>query len=615
MKKLIWLVVSLLMMLSLVLASCGQTTTTETESPGIKVTTQQGQSTSGGTETSGGTTGSETTGGTTEEVEQGTGLQSPETPKYGGRLYAAVNQDPMGWDHGYVMFPGLSNAEDELLTGDWAKGPAGTGEMSWTIGNNGRLDVLTGNLAESWELVGDDTIIFHIRHGVHFWDKAPANGREMTAEDVAWNIERQWKSDGTTFLKMTNAPADRLISATAIDKYTVELKVPPQVQGLQLFLNGERVGINAPEVVDEYGSYQDWRVVVTTGPFMLTDFVSGSAITFDKNPNYWKEDPLNPGNQLPYVDGVTHLIIQDESTRLAAFRTGKIDFWLGLSWDNWNQTQDLHPEMEALQTFSSATPNIIGMRTDKTELPFADIRVRKAMNLAIDREALVNDYWGGHAELFSWPYLPIPDHSNLYTPLADLSAEAQEMETYNPDKAKELLAEAGYPNGFKTSIDLPTQYGDFLSIIKEYFAAVGIDMELIISEPGKFTSINRGRTHEEMIFKEPKMWAFSWKMHEVRPESMDDTSYWGDDETRAVYETLNQYLAKDDAKWQAALKGVTSHILEQAPYVFLPSPYTFNVWWPWLQNWYGASDVGYFTPGVWYQYIWLDTVMKKQMGY
>ena len=71
----------------------------------------------------------------------------------------------------------------------------------------------------------------------------------------------------------------------------------------------------------------------------------------------------------------------------------------------------------------------------------------------------------------------------------------------------------------------------------------------------------------------------------------------------------------DDAKWQAALKGVTSHILEQAPYVFLPSPYTFNVWWPWLQNWYGASDVGYFTPGVWYQYIWLDTVMKKQMGY
>ena len=73
---------------------------------------------------------------------------------------------------------------------------------------------------------------------------------------------------------------------------------------------------------------------------------------------------------------------------------------------------------------------------------------------------------------------------------------------------------------------MPTQYGDFLSIIKEYFAAVGIDMELIISEPGKFTSINRGRTHEEMIFKEPKMWAFSWKMHEVRPESMDDTSYW-----------------------------------------------------------------------------------------
>ena len=582
-KKIVWAAISCLMVLSLVIISCGQADEDIGDIEEI-----------------------------TEELEEA-GLLSPDVPKYGGRITNAVNQDPMGWDHFTAMFPGLSIAEDELMTGDWTKGPAGTGEMSWAYGNNGRVDILIGNVAESWDMPDEDTIIFNIRPGVYFWDKPPVNGRELTAEDVAWNIERQWRSDGAGFLARTNGPAERLISATAIDKYTVELKIPPHVQGLHLLLNGERVGMHAPEVVEQFGDYSDWKNVVSTGPFMLTDFVSGSVITYEKHPNYWQEDPLNPGNQLPYLDGVTTLIIADTSTRLAAFRTGQLDYWVGLTWEDWETLEEQAPDLMSNQSFPSG--DIIGMRTDKPELPFDDVNVRLALNLAIDRDALVEDFYGGNAELMGWPYMPIPDHSPFYAPLENLSAGAQEVYSYNPAKARELLADAGFPNGFTTQIDLPTQDADFLSIIKEDLAAIGVDMQLNIHEPGKFTSINRGRTHEEMLYKEAKMYTFAWKMHEVRVESMDNLSFWESPTTREVYDKLNLALGKNDDTWMAELKGVTSHILENAPYIVLPVPYVYDAWWPWMQNYFGAHNVGYFTPNTMLKYTWVDTDMKTEMGY
>ncbi|UCD09969.1 MAG: ABC transporter substrate-binding protein [Dehalococcoidales bacterium] len=599
MKRIVWLVMSFVMVLSLVVMSCGET---EDSSGTVK------QEDTGQTVTIGEEEGKEDK----PEKEVPEGLLPPDQPKYGGTI-VNIGADPMGWDHYLAMFTGTSFCEDELMSGDWAKGPAGTGEMSWKYGNNGRTDVLAGNAAESWEFIGNDKIHFHIRPGVYFWDKPPANGRELTAEDVAWNIERQWTDGGMAFLPRTNAPPERLISAEAIDKYTVELTIPPHVQGLHLLLNGERVGLHAPEVVEQFGDYSDWKNIVSTGPFILTDYIPASSITYEKHPNYWQEDPLNPGNQLPYIDGVTSLIIADLSTRLAAFRTGKLDYMVAVTWEDQEQIVNDSPDIMWDTSFGHGA--IIAMRCDKPELPFYDVKVRRAMNLAIDREALVRDYYNGNAELMGWPYYPIPDHSQLYEPLEDLSEGAQEVHTYNPQKARELLAEAGYPDGFKTQIDLSTASADFLSIIKEYFAAIGVDMALNLHEAGVFVGINRGRKHEEMLYKETKMWMFSWKMHEVRPESMDNLSFWGSPETREVYNNLNLHLGKDDAAWMAELKTVTSHMLEEAPYVYLPAPIFYDGWWPWMQNYFGAHNLGYFTPGIFLKFVWVDQDMKEKMGY
>ncbi len=587
-KKIVWLVVSCLMAVSLVVASCG---------PAAE-----------------------------EEEEEGAFLP-PDEPKYGGVLNLAINADTSGFDPYSTMSllcTTLNIGHEELLTGDWCKGPAGTGETDWKVGNLGRVDVLTGEVAESYELPDDETIIWHIRKGIHWQDKPPANGRELTAEDVAWNITQEWTAKGT-FLNVTNAPPEKLISAKATDKYTVECKVPAHVQGLQVALNGERVFMMCPDVYEEYGDATDWKNDITTAPFLLKDFSPGTSVTFEKNPNFWGKDPCGKGkgNQLPYMDGVKFFVIADASTRLASFRTGKIDLMAEQKWDDVKLLMEQCPEVTFLSTVGHN--DIPTCRVDKEELPFKDLRVRQAMNLAVNQEEIKELYYEGHAFLVGWPFYPIKSHEPFYTPLEEMPAEpkipgsecsVQELFEFKPDKAKQLLAEAGYPDGFKTKIDCDVSQTDYLAMIREYLLSVGIDMEIVPHEAGDFRSINRGRTHEEMLFKETKMWQFPYKMHEVRSESMDCLSFYENPRTREVYDEVNKYLGKDDPKWMKALKDITPFMLEDCVMgIWLPAEELYTCWWPWFQNFYGCVWIGYFTPEQYTYWTWIDTEMKEGMGY
>ena len=87
--------------------------------------------------------------------------------------------------------------------------------------------------------------------------------------------------------------------------------------------------IYPPEVIEEHGDAKDWRTIVGTGPFMLTDYVLDSSITFKKNPDYWRNDPKYPENRIPYIDEMRMLIFPELATRMAALRTGKVD-WVGV---------------------------------------------------------------------------------------------------------------------------------------------------------------------------------------------------------------------------------------------------------------------------------------------
>jgi peptide/nickel transport system substrate-binding protein len=254
-------------------------------------------------------------------------------------------------------------------------------------------------------------------------------------------------------------------------------------------------------------------------------------------------------------------------------------------------------------------------RIDKTELPFDDIRVRQALNMAVNKQAIVDDYYAGHAYLLGYPYPPTKTHEKIYTPLEEMPTDVQDLFKYDPDRARQLLADAGYPTGFTTTIDCTDTTADVLSIVREDLLKVGVDMKLNLIEVNVFNSLNRARGNKEMIMKGGVDYSFPWRLLMVRKENADCCSYIDDPVFRAAYEKCSQYIGKDDNVVNQTLKEVSVFSLQQAWAIWMPAYDAFVIWWPWLQNFHGETQLGYFNNYIFPKYVWVDEAMKRSMGY
>jgi peptide/nickel transport system substrate-binding protein len=591
MKKMpLWVTIALLVSGILVLTSCG-----------------------GGGTTSAPASSSASPTGITTSVPPTTG-QSTSEPIYGGTLTLVAPGDVSGFDPAVnlQMDCGAQNfVADELIGEDWAKGPAGTGETDWTAGFVGRMDLETGSLAESWELPDNETILFHVRQGVKWQNKAPVNGRDFVAADVVWNINRNFTYQ-KAYLYGAIGPTLKPISWRTVDKYTAEVKVPSASQGLLLIMLGDFMWQVPHDVIDTYGDMTNWKNVSGTGPFFLTDFVSATSQTYTRNPNYWKKDPVHPANQLPYVDKVKMLVIPDSSTMQAALRTARADSLGALIHDDATSLMKTTPQLVSTRYLGTGTDALVP-RLDKTDRPYADIRVRQAMNMAINKQEIVDTYYAGDAELFTYPYLPTPTYSAYYTPLDQQPQIVQDLFKYDPVKAKQLLSDAGYPNGFKVQIDCGSASVDYLSVIRNYLADVNIDMSINQMEGGKFFSVVRGKAQQDLLFKTQPT-HFPGRVLAGRLESFDDAAYWETTRSRDTYNAINAKLYDADASAQI-LKDYGPYELSQVWGVWLPSPYLYNLWWPWVKGYHGESVLGFDNRPKWTHYIWLDTALKEEMGH
>ena len=269
-----------------------------------------------------------------------------------------------------------------------------------------------------------------------------------------------------------------LISVTATDKYTVVFKwkiTNPDIIMETMHSIGNAQFIENPEAVKQWGDLNDWHHAIGTGPFILKDFVSGVSATLVKKPNYYGYDERYPQNKLPYVDEIKYLIIPDEAKAIEALRAGKIDIVDQISPVQALAVRKTNPEILQI-THPDANAESLEPRNDVA--PFNDIRVRKAMQMAIDLPSIAKTYYKGTVE----PY-PATMTSRYMKgfgfPYEEWPQELKDEYTYNPAVAKKLLAEAGYPNGFKTNVVADTG-GDIelLEIVKSYFADIGIEMEI-----------------------------------------------------------------------------------------------------------------------------------------
>jgi len=536
-----------------------------------------------------------------------------EKPKYGGVFNFAEATSPLYFDesfggswHAYTMM--LTN--EDLLDGDWTRGPSGTGEVSW-IYHMVLRQAQRGAVAESWELTDPETMVFHIRKGVRFHDKAPASGREVTAEDVVFSLYRLWHNPKCYHYGAF--PWDTHIeSMEAPDMWTFVIKCKPGKTGMVFEKAAALSKIVPKDVVEKHGDLTDWRNACGTGPFMLTEYVPDNSITYQRFPDYWGKDPYFPENRLPYLDGVKTFIIPDASTRMAAMRTGKVDY-LGRgtapSREDAESLLKTNPEMKHKSYFGGSVYGL-WMRIDKPDLPFHHVKVRHALAMAIDQRAILDSLYGGKGETFSWPVAPIPEFKDYFIPLDQLPESVREQFEYHPEKAKQLLAEAGYPNGFKTEVNCYQEQVDTLSIVKNYWQKIGVDLSLDVKEYGAFTSLGWKRTFKQ-THSYPASGTFPFLFIDVTPGNAYNFSAVDDPFIKEIKSKVDASYFKEAERIEAYRKYVP-HALEQCYVIQLPMPNSYTFWHSWVRNFQGETELGFNHTITFPRHIWLDQEMKKK---
>ena len=621
MKKIVWLTISIMMVLSLVMVSCGTS-----EDTGGKVTEED----TGQTVTVGG--GEETTG----EVEGGEGPSASTGPLYGGTLRLAQIQDSTNFDdvvtRTFVQGVTFLLTNESMWRGDWAKGPGGgygTNECDWV----GAYDVFSqkrGFAAESWEWSVDpatDTgiLVYQIRDNINFAldpDSEASKlvgGRKMTADDVVFSFTQVMTDDRAYMYKAYPSMRNSFsCEKTGPMEVTVTVASSDLITAIAKF--GNYVGVVPHEVVDKYGDMASWRNSVGTGPFILKDVIKGSQMFLDKNPDYWGTDPVGPGmgNQVPYIDSLQYLIIPDTSTRLAALRTGKIDQYSPVRYEDAENLRKTAPEMIEGEGQLGGDPWPIYMNTQRS--PFNDIKVRRALLMGVDLELIKNTLNHGLGQILYWPIEYTPAYADCYLGLddPDCPESVKELYVYNPDKAKQLLAEAGYPSGFKTSALISQNEVDYLSVIKDMWSKIGVELELDVRESAAVTSVYRSGEYD-IVSRAGGRGPISVFYHMV---TMVGDGPWGGNASNIKDQKLidastemQSTFIKDDKAAMAQFRELMKYALDQAYVLTGPVYPQSTFWWPWLKNYSGEIQIGYFDMQYWASYIYLDTNLKKSMGY
>jgi peptide/nickel transport system substrate-binding protein len=510
-----------------------------------------------------------------------------------------------GYDTGFVM--------EHLLMGDLQKGPRGSKKFAFE--NNAWIppDIMTGELLERWEVKKTPPmkITLYLRKGVMWQEKPFMKARELTAEDVVYSINRIKKSPKAIPLYM-----DFVGKMETPDKHTVIVNMTEWCADWHYRMGwGYYDAIQAPEQEKAPGGPKKWQNLTGTGPYMLTDYKEGHSQTYSKNPNYWGSETIDGQKyKLPLNDKVVMMIIKDEATQIAALRTGKIDLAQGVNWKYVDGLKKSNPQL--LWDRHLSTGNFtVALRMDKK--PFNDIRVRRAVNLAINKKEIIDNFWGGNAELHTYPFPPT--FKDVYVPLEKLPPAVKELYTYNPEKAKKLLAEAGYPNGFtfKAQISNGSQTGlDIAALVVAYLAKVGIKLELDPMDYPSYLSRMTRKSHSEGYFfandhggpysgiRKNFLTGQTWNPHMMSDPKVDKT--WDEIVTNPKY---------TDKQASEALKKLSLYIMEQVPCIILPTSYFYTAWWPWVKNYHGELRVGAHRSAPLMARIWIDQELKKKMGY
>jgi ABC-type transport system substrate-binding protein len=477
-----------------------------------------------------------------------------QTPKRGGVLKIADREAPNLDPHLSVSF--LTHSWASMVYSQlvrFAYGPEQKHSADFTV---------VPDLAEKWEYKNPTTIVFTLRKGVKFHNKPPVNGREVTAEDVKYSVERFMARSGF------RSRLEPVQSVDVVDRYTVRMTLKePYAPLLNHLANAAYVVILPREVEEKLKDFNRPEAMIGTGPFMVKSYQKGVQIAFERNPDYFVKD-------LPYLDGVTIEITPDSTARLALLRAGKVD--LGHMWgylvpEEAKSLKQTNPEMVSTPTVVVGQ-GLLYMRTDQP--PFNDVRVRRAVSLAIDRKAWNDSLLYGEGCIDAGPVPCAMKDWKLDAAKVD-PARAKYLVGHDLAEAKQLLAQAGHGRGLTVPMfhwpGYAPPWRTYYDLAADNLSKIGVTVDFKPEEYGKYISTTYLGKFEKMAMgpQAPGNDIDDWLYSCFYPEQPNNRSHVADAELSKMLATQRREM--DPKKRLAIVHDIQRYLADKAYYVYVPT--------------------------------------------
>ena len=477
-----------------------------------------------------------------------------QTPKRGGVFRIAEREAPSLDPHLSISF--LTHSYVSLVYSQLVRFPNGPEQKHPADFS------IVPDLAEKWEYKNPTTLVFTLRKGVRFHNKPPVNGREVTAEDVKYSLERFAAKSGF------RSRFDQVQAIDVLDRHTVRITLKESFAPFLNHLASPTFAAILPrEAEEKFKDFNHPDAVIGTGPFVLKSYDKGVRVTFERNPDYFMKG-------LPYLDGVVIEITPDAAARLSLLRAGRVELphiWGWLSPEEGKSLQKTNPEMVITPTVVTAQ-GVIYMRTDQP--PFNDVRVRRALSLAIDRKGWNDALLFGEGCIDSGPVPCAMKEWKLEAAKMD-PAKARYLTGYDPQEAKKLLAEAGHARGFTTPMfhwpGYIPPWRSYYELAADNLGKVGITVELKPEEYGKYIATTYLGKYEKMamgpITPFTEVDDFLYGAH--FPEQPNNRSHVADAALNKLL--VAQRREMDPAKRREIVHEIQRYVADKAYYIYLPT--------------------------------------------
>ncbi|MFZ4453349.1 glutathione ABC transporter substrate-binding protein [Salibacterium aidingense] len=408
------------------------------------------------------------------------------------------------------------------------------------------------NLATEWEQIDDTTWQFTLREDVTFHD-----GAEFNAEAVKATFDRIRDEDvgsPRAFLY------EMVTEVNVVDDYTVEFVTEFPFAPLPAHLAHSGGGIISPDVIEEDyammeegedpGSYIDENPA-GTGMFKLQEWDSGNEVVLEKNEDYWGETPD--------IETVTFQVTPEDLTRVAELDTGEADIIFPVSPSDTSRVDNM--ENASMYVQDSLSLEYISFNTQKE--PFDDKRVRQAISMAVDKDQIVDGIMEGAA---TKAVAPIGE--NVF----GFSDEVEGL-PYDPEQAQELLAEAGYEDGFSTTLwtNDDRERQDIAEVVQQQLQQIGVEVEIEVLEWGAYLDSTAEGEHDMFILG----WSTVTGDGDYGMYPLFHSDNHGEPGNRSFYENeevdslLEEARREGDEEKRAALyEDVMEILVEDAPMIY-----------------------------------------------